>query len=106
MAAGDSSGKYAGVLDCFVKTARNDGLLVSCDSVQSYPGSLALVHACCATNLGKVCGWTSRVELFAQCRKNAVNASWFCFAISRLVLRNHNDGSSVVCSVDLSCFVD
>lgn len=28
-AAGDSTGKYAGVLDCFVKTARNDGLLVS-----------------------------------------------------------------------------
>lgn len=26
--AGDSTGKYAGVLDCFVKTARNDGLLV------------------------------------------------------------------------------
>lgn len=24
---GDSTGKYAGVLDCFVKTARNDGLL-------------------------------------------------------------------------------
>jgi len=24
---GDSSGKYSGVLDCFVKTARNDGLL-------------------------------------------------------------------------------
>jgi hypothetical protein len=28
MCAGDSTGKYAGVLDCFVKTARNDGLLV------------------------------------------------------------------------------
>jgi len=26
--AGDRSGKYTGVLDCFVKTARNDGLLV------------------------------------------------------------------------------
>jgi hypothetical protein len=27
--AGDSTGKYSGVVDCFVKTARNDGLLVS-----------------------------------------------------------------------------
>lgn len=28
MHAGDATGKYSGVLDCFVKTARNDGLLV------------------------------------------------------------------------------
>ncbi len=27
MFAGDKSGRYSGVLDCFVKTARNDGLL-------------------------------------------------------------------------------
>lgn len=92
---GDSTGKYAGVLDCFVKTARNDGLLVSpacCICFQ------CVLPRCSSRRVQQgVCMRTHLQQLhdFSQSDSPTTSHSGGCAAIAPVKLRSYRWPSGV-----------